>query len=75
MSHFYGNMQGGRGEVTRTGTKNSGMNAHIRGWNCGVEVEARWNDELQVNCFDVFRTTGSNGTGGRVLLTTFNEGS
>jgi len=68
-------MQGGRGEVTRTGTKNSGMNAHIRGWNCGVEVEARWNDELQVNCFDVFRTTGSNGTGGRVLLTTFNEGS
>ena len=38
MSQFYGSMQGGRGEATRCGTKNSGMVAHIRGWDIGAKV-------------------------------------
>ncbi len=29
MAHFYGSMQGQRGEVTRTGTKSSGLEASL----------------------------------------------
>ena len=76
MAHFYGSRSGNKGksEVTRTGTKSNGIQAHVRGWNCGVEVVARWEDGRQTNCFDIYRTSGSSGTGGRILLTTFREG-
>ncbi len=30
MSHYYGSLQGGRGEVTRTGTKGSGIRATLK---------------------------------------------
>lgn len=58
MSHFYGSMTGGRGEVTRTGTKNSGMAVHVRGWDMGIFV-----DLIHENGVDkavVYRTSGSN---------------
>ena len=32
MSHFYGTIQGNRGEATRCGTKNSGINVYAAGW-------------------------------------------
>jgi len=38
MAHFYGTMQGSRGETSRMGTVNSGMTAHVRGWDVGIEV-------------------------------------
>jgi len=38
MSHFYGYLQGNRGEATRCGTKDSGINAHIRSWNNDVKA-------------------------------------
>jgi hypothetical protein len=38
MAHFYGNLQGSRGEATRMGTKNSGIEAHVRGWGVGIYV-------------------------------------
>ena len=38
MSHFYGNMKGNRGEITRCGAKSSGLRAHVRGWEVGVRV-------------------------------------
>ena len=41
MSRFYGSMQGSRGEVTRCGTKNSGIHARVRGWNIGIVAEVR----------------------------------
>lgn len=41
MSHFYGSMIGSRGEVTRCGTPNSGIQAHLRGWNLGVKVSVQ----------------------------------
>ena len=43
MSHFYGRLQGCRGETTRTGSKGSGINAHIRSWN--NDVYASLDDE------------------------------
>ena len=32
MSHFYGTLQGSRGEATRCGTKNSGVVTEAAGW-------------------------------------------
>lgn len=58
MSQFYGSMKGCRGETTRAGSKQSGMIAHIRGWNIGVQIylsHANGRDEIQV-----FKTGGSN---------------
>lgn len=32
MAHFYGRIQGNRGEATRCGSKNSGINATVESW-------------------------------------------
>jgi hypothetical protein len=60
MAHFYMNAQGNRGEVTRMGTKNSGMFAHVRGWSSGIRVEAYHDEEAGEDCFRVYSTGGSN---------------
>ena len=39
MSHFYLSARGSRGEVTRTGTRSSGVTAHVRSWTHGVRAE------------------------------------
>lgn len=60
MSHFYDSIQGNRGEATRCGTKDSGMTAHIRGWNIGVAVSL-YVDSKGRDVVQVYRTTGSSG--------------
>lgn len=59
MSQFYASIQGNRGEVSRQGSKKSGIRGHIRGWNIGVRVICRHIDGEDV-C-TVYRTGGSNG--------------
>ncbi len=61
MAHFIADVEGGRGPASRTGTKNSGMTTHTRGWNLGVRVELRHEDGEDVAY--VYRTGGSNGNG------------
>ena len=61
MAHFYGSMQGNKGEVTRCGTKKSGMTAHIRGWNIGVKVNIRHDKETGKDNYTIYETGGSNG--------------
>ena len=61
MSQFYGEIQGNRGEVTRGGSKNSGIRGYIRGWNNGVRVEGRYDNEVQKDVFDIYATNGSGG--------------
>ena len=59
MSHFYGEMQGNRGEVSRTGSKTSGFSAHIRGWNIGVKIQC-WHDEkTNKDEIHIYQTGGS----------------
>ncbi len=58
MAQFYAETQGSRGPVTRTGTKQSGMTAHIRGWDVGVRIECQNIDGKDV--ITVYRTGGSN---------------
>lgn len=64
MSHFYGSMEGNRGTVTRCGTKNSGVRAHIRGWDSGVSAwmaAERESDGESTDYCLIQITSGSNG--------------
>ena len=38
MARYYASIHGNRGEATRMGTPNSGIQAHVRGWDVGVKV-------------------------------------
>lgn len=59
MSHFYGSMKGSRGEVTRQGTKSSGITAHVRGWNIGASIRC-YIDSKGRDCVEMGLTGGSN---------------
>lgn len=73
MAHFYGNIQGNRGEATRMGTKDSGIEGHIRGWTNGCRV----NCYVDINGNDVveiYATTGSSFRGiGQIRIATITE--
>lgn len=72
MAHFYASVSGSRDSIaTKTGTKNSGMSAHVRGWNSGIRVEARHNEQTGQDEFTVYVTSGSNGHGSEQALGTF----
>jgi hypothetical protein len=42
-------------------TGKNGMYAHIRGWNCGVRIEAKHNILTGKDEFEIYRTSGNNG--------------
>ncbi|QOP65604.1 hypothetical protein SEA_SUIGENERIS_63 [Mycobacterium phage Suigeneris] len=72
MAHFYGTVQGQRGEASRLGSKNSGL-ASAQGWNVGCKVTIRHEDGRDV--VRVWRTTGSNGHGvSTKLIASFADG-
>jgi hypothetical protein len=70
MAHFYGNIQGNRGEATRMGTKGSGISAHIRGWDIGAKVSCYVDDEGR-DCVCVTISGGSRGSRRDVCLGTW----
>ena len=72
MAQFYASIQGNRGEVTRAGSKASGLQGHIRGWNIGVRVDVLHIDGQDV-C-RVYKTPGSLGRGTDTLISEFKGG-
>jgi len=72
MAHFYGTITGSRGTtVTKTGTKDSGIEGHIRGWNVGVKVvctHRNGKDECRI-----YETGGSSGYADEKLIHTVKE--
>ena len=52
MSHFYGTLEGSRGEATRCGTKDSGITTHAAGWNGAIRVNVYERDGV-----DYYRVT------------------
>lgn len=59
MARFYGTIRGkAQTTATRIGTVNSGMYAHIRGWNFGaaIRLDTTENDEDHIA---IFLTSGS----------------
>jgi hypothetical protein len=71
MSHFYGNMQGNRGETTRGGSKDSGITAHLRGWHIGAKVYVDQNTETGEDQVTVTITGGSKDGGIKKHLGTY----
>jgi hypothetical protein len=61
MAHFYADIQGNRGPVSRLGSKNSGIGGHIRGWGIGVEVNCYFDELTGRDVCKVSATGGSNG--------------
>ena len=69
MSRFYGSLNGqAKTEATRRGNKNSGVGAHVRGWNVGVKIFARADGEKDL--IDVYLTTGSDESGSDIFIGT-----
>lgn len=60
MSKFYATIQGNKGEASRMGSKKSGIEGHIRGWNEGAKVTCFVDDEGR-DCVSVRLTGGSIG--------------
>uniref|UniRef100_A0A6M3LHX6 Uncharacterized protein n=1 Tax=viral metagenome TaxID=1070528 RepID=A0A6M3LHX6_9ZZZZ len=71
MSHFYASIQGNGGEATRTGSKKSGVEGHIRGWNIGVRVVCTHENGKDV--IRVYKTGGSNKPYGTLVLTFYDD--
>lgn len=68
MSRFYASIQGNRGEATRAGTPNSGIDGHIRGWDVGIRVEGFVDVSDGSDRFRIFVTGGSNGNSHERLI-------
>lgn len=52
MSHFYGTLDGNRGEATRCGSKDSGLRTTAASWAGAIKVELSVDDEGR-DCFEV----------------------
>jgi hypothetical protein len=65
MSHFYGDLQGSRGEATRCGTAWSGISSHVRGWHVGARASMRVEDGQDVA--SIAATHGSAGSGSEAV--------
>ena len=66
MAHFYGTVQGHRGEATRTGSKSSGMRATANSWSVGGEVKVHYDSALNVDVVSFYITRGSDTTPTRI---------
>lgn len=60
MAHFRATIQGNRGKASRLGTKKSGIVATVNGWNVGVDVVIKHNEETGKDVITVIPTSGSN---------------
>jgi hypothetical protein len=61
MARFRGTIQGCRGEASRLGGTETGIETRTNGWNSGVRVVG-FVDDNGDDCFDIYITGGSNGS-------------
>ena len=67
MAQFYASIQGNKSEATRMGTKNSGIEGHIRGWSIGCRVDCGYDAEKDMDFVDITLTKGSSGAGRKFI--------
>lgn len=60
MAQFRATLHGNKGVASRLGTKASGIEADINGWDLGIRVTGRHDQELKTDIFNVTITSGSN---------------
>jgi hypothetical protein len=69
MARFYASISGkARTVATRTGTPDTGITGHVRGWNVGVRVDG--GETGGVDEFDIYSTGGSNSPTDTIYLGT-----
>lgn len=69
MFRFYGSLSGqAKTTATRRGGVASGVSAHVRGWNVGVNVMVGECSICGGDAFLIWRTTGSNNSGPSELI-------
>lgn len=56
MSHFYGTIQGNRGEATRCGSKESGMETYCASWKGAIRTYAWFNKQQNEDWVRVTKT-------------------
>jgi hypothetical protein len=71
MAHFIGYMEGSRGQVSRLGTKRSGMVTQVQGWNFGVKAAIYYNEKTDRDEVRIMLTHGSGSYGSDKDLGTF----
>tara|TARA_R100000458_G_scaffold55570_1_gene59643 strand:- start:1202 stop:1435 length:234 start_codon:yes stop_codon:yes gene_type:complete len=71
MARFKADVKGGRGQASRLGHATSGIWSWTRGWNTGIEVQGRVEDDKDV--FYVYATGGS-GSSHMKLIGRLDEG-
>jgi hypothetical protein len=65
MSHFYGKLQGSASEVTRCGTKQSGLTSFTAGWKGCIETHV-WTNQAGEDYFRVSLTPWQS-SGGKTI--------
>lgn len=60
MAHFYAGIQGNRGRATRLGTRSSGIDGFVNGWDTGVSIRASYDHETGKDEIHLYATHGSN---------------
>lgn len=63
MSHFYGTMQGSRGEATRAATKTSGLTTKAAGWQGCIRTEIYFDEATGKDHYRVLLTPWQNSGG------------
>lgn len=76
MTHFYTSVRGtGKSEATKSGTKKTGMVAHVRGWDIGARVVIEHVDgKDMVRVYKTHGTNGDKGGNNDELIATLCEG-
>jgi len=60
MAQFRATIEGARGDVSRLGTKKSGLTVRVNGWNVGVSVRIWHNEKTGLDNILIDGTGGSN---------------
>ena len=68
MSHFYGVLEGSRGQATRCGTKSSGVNVTAAGWQGAIVTHVRYNADKDRDEYRVYLEPWHGSGGDRRLL-------
>lgn len=71
MAHFYGGVHGNRGEATRLGTKDSGLNTFANGWGIGARTVCYYLPDKDEDRVQVWITHGSGYGSPSLFLGTF----
>ena len=71
MAQFMAEIEGNRGMCSRLGNKASGIWGHIRGWNVGIRVIGKYEDDEDK--FYVYATSGSSNSRSSTLICILTE--